>query len=216
MGSEVTFIRRRGKIIPIRKKKKEKKDIKSAAIKSAGSAAILVGSAKASARMVEKSRPHFTKAAHIRGASKLAQSKAMKASLIKKAARSKIKGLRFQGRARGILGLGTFVASIFAGSAAGDIYKGDDISDEVAGFAAATVPFLGTLAFRKFGKVRFGGKDPKSAFRNIQKFGEKQSREVVRMFEKTKFKTGRVKKGTQMEFGFSEKKGGVHRFLKGF
>ena len=111
---DIVFIRRGGRVIPIRKKKKPEKA--KATAKAVASVAVLAGSAKVSAELVKKSRPSFVKSAQLRGASKLAQrgSKTYQ-QLIRKSAQAKIKGLTFQSRAGTILGLGTLASSIFAG-----------------------------------------------------------------------------------------------------
>lgn len=214
--SEVTFIRRNGKIIPIRRKKKKEDNKAKASLKAAGSAAVLAGSVGASAKQVQKSRPLFREAAQMRGISKLAKLGSEKRSeFISRSARAKVKALKFQSRGRGILAIGSLASSLLAGSAAADLVEGDR-ADEVATFVSSAVPFLGALAFRRAGKVRFGGRDPKSVFKNIQKFGEKQSRDVVRSFEKAAFKGTKRKGQISMDFPNEKRQNNLRKFLKGF
>lgn len=197
--SEVKFIRVNGRIVPIKKKKDANN--KKAAAKGAASAVVLAGSAKASSDMVKKSRPNFVKSAQLRGASKLAgKGTKLRNKLIRKAAESKIKGLRFQSRAGIVLGLGTAISSIFASSAGADIFDDNKSGDEITAFATSAIPFIGALAFRKLAKVRFGGNNPQKTFSNIQRFGQSQSRDIVRKFDKARFKGNkRKKRGDQLD-----------------
>lgn len=197
--ADVKFIRVNGRIVPIKKKKDANK--KKAAAKGVASAVALGASAKVSSDMVKKSRPNFVKSAQLRGASKLAgKGTKLRNDLIKRSAKAKIKGLRFQSRAGLVLGLGTAISSIFASSAGADIFDDNKSGDEITAFATSTIPFLGALAFRKLAKVRFGGNNPQKAFSNIQRFGQSQSRDIIRKFDKAKFKgNNRKKRGDQLD-----------------
>jgi len=210
----VRFIRKNGRLIPIRVNK-NKKDLKKGAVKAVASAAVVAGSAAGAAKLVNKSRPNFIKSAQLRGASKIVSKGTLKNRLIRQSAKAKIKGLTFQSRAGTLLGLGTLAASLLAGSAAGDIFKGDSKADEAASFISSTLPFLGVLAFKKFSKIKVSGKSVSDVFRKIQKQGQSQSRSIVKKFEKTAFKAGRVKKGDQLEL-FQNKNKDILKFLKGF
>ena len=169
-----------------------------------------------SASLVKKSRPHFVKSADLRGASKIVSKGSLRDKLISGSARSKIKGLRFQSKAKIILSLGAATASAFAHSAATDAFEDGSRQERVVSFVSAAVPFLSAFSFRRIGKVRFGGSTPAKAFKNIQKFGQEQTRRTVRTFESTKFKKGRTRRGKQLEMDFGQKKNSISRFLKGF
>jgi len=196
---KVRFIRVKGRIIPIRGKRAETK--KGYAKISAGILAGGAGAASAS-KNLKSSFGSFRKSSEFLGLSRLvAKGSKTQSSFIKKAAVSKLRGIKLTNKARTKFGLAIGISSLLLGSGVNDLFKKDsNIRDEVSGIAGTVGAGLIVGAVgKKFGIKATGINE---LFSGFARQGRKLSKMKISRVSRTRFDSKRMRKGTQFEFKF--------------
>lgn len=179
---DVIFIRRRGKIIPIRKKdiNKDRKRVLKGASKITGATGLALLAAKSATKDLKKSFSLFKTSSELRAISKHAKRGSFqRGRFIHKSAQSKIMAMKRTKIAKGKFGIGFTLASLAIGSGITDVfdpkfqYK-DEISDVVT---TGLLAGASMLVAKKF-KVR--AKNIDELFRKFGKRGEKLSRAKIK------------------------------------
>lgn len=156
MSEQVRFIRVRGRIIPIRSKKKKNQKYVDASMKTGLGVGIGVASTMSASKSFKQSWSLHRKSSDFRAMKKLVAPKSKKRlQFSKKMRQLKIEGLKKGGIGSKKLAIGLTVGSFFVGSAVNDLFKGTkykEAGDEVGTIATGALGALsaGFIA-RKFG-----------------------------------------------------------------
>lgn len=156
-NKEVKFVRIRGRIIPIKNKGFEKKDIVNTGLVATG-LGVSAGSGLYSANLFKKSYGAYNLAAHLRGLSKVNKSVGSKlySTMIKDAAKVKVAANGMSIRAFGVASLGATIGSTLAGYGALNLTKDRANKETSFGVASALATIgsgLGLAILAKKAKV---------------------------------------------------------------
>jgi hypothetical protein len=162
MENQVRFVRIKGRVIPIRLKKKENRKMFGAGVKSAAGVSTVLLTKKLAEKDLSKSFKFFRKGSDFAAMRKLVSRKSPnRTKFIKESAKFKIKGKKFSKRGNFKLNLGIGIGSLLLGSATSDVFESTvknklakDFSDEVGGAVSAGLTFAVTSIIAKRFKVK--------------------------------------------------------------
>lgn len=200
--SDIVFRRVRGRIVPIKRKKKDSlqsEPVKGAVKVAAGSVIGIAGTRSAS-KELKKSFRLFRESAGLRGTAKLAKKNPnIYNTLIRSAAKSKLGGMKSAKLARGKFGIALGLSTTVLSSGVSDFFRKDSsVRDEISGIAGtAAGAGLVALTARKF-KIK--ASNISDLFSGFSARGSRLTREKIKKISKTKYNPKRVRKGTQLKF----------------
>lgn len=180
-NKDVVFIRKNGRIIPIRKRKDDAQNVATLG----AAAAISYGSGKQAVLNLSKSRFSYSKAAHFKGVKELVRPGPMKDFFRTTSATFKVLGKKFAYRSQAFAIGGAVISSALAARAVYGLAK-DRITDEkasalsTAGAGIVAGIGLGMLAKKVGITVPIRSSDLKGAFKATSEIFKKYSSEGAR------------------------------------